>query len=79
NAGASSQHHDDRRGVTLREVRVGSPIIVPDNFGDTWSVAWADDGNLYTPANDALGFNIPAFLTQEQIKLFQSDYGAFLK
>jgi hypothetical protein len=61
----------------ILEVRVGSPIVVPNNYGDTWITTWADDGNLYTPADDALGFGIPPFLTKHRIKLFQSDYSAF--
>jgi hypothetical protein len=64
---------------SIHEIRVGSPIVLPDNFGDTWVTAWADDDNLYTPADDALGFGIPAFLNKQAIKLFQSDYAEFEK
>jgi hypothetical protein len=63
----------------IRGVRVGSPITVPDNFGDTWVSTWASDDNLYAPSNDTLGFEIPDFLTKEQIKLFQIDFAGFLK
>ena len=59
---------------TINAVRVGLPTTVPDNFGDTWNAAWADDDNLYTPSDDTLGFDIPDFLSdKEQLKLFQSD------
>ena len=41
----------------IRNVRVGNPITVNDNQGDTWVVAWADDGSAYTPSNDTFGFH----------------------
>lgn len=56
-----------------------SPIVVPNNFGDTWAMAWADDGNLYSPSDDTLGFGVPAFFTREQVQLFQSDFARFAK
>ncbi len=40
----------------VRSVRVGNPVGVLDNIGDTWVGAWADDGNLYSPSNDTFGF-----------------------
>jgi hypothetical protein len=43
--------------VSLKSVTVGTPVSVPDNLGDTWSMAWARDGDLYSPANDAPGFH----------------------
>lgn len=68
-----------KQGGAISGVRVGTPIIVPDNFGDTWVTAWADDDRLYTPCNDTLGFGIPKFLTEERIRLFQSDFKTFAK
>ena len=65
---------------TINAVRVGLPTTVPNNFGDTWNAAWADDDNLYTPSDDTLGFDIPDFLSnKEQLKLFQSDGASFFK
>jgi hypothetical protein len=53
-------------------IAVGEPVVVPGNFGDTWCAALADDGNLYAPANDTVGFDIPPMLaTREQVRLFQ--------
>jgi hypothetical protein len=68
-----------RTANQIQSVRVGSPIIVPDNFGDTWVTAWADDGHLYTPSNDTLCFGIPEFFTNDQVKLFQGDFPRFAK
>jgi hypothetical protein len=47
----------------IRAVRVGSPIAIPDNLGDTWIAAWADDDNLYTPSNDSVGFHLAAHIS----------------
>jgi hypothetical protein len=63
----------------VRDIHVGSPITIPDNFGDTWATALADDGNLYTPSDDTLCFGIPEFFTREQVKLFSTDFGRFVK
>jgi hypothetical protein len=41
----------------LRAVRVGVPVPVADNRGDTWVAAWANDDNLYSPSNDTGGFH----------------------
>lgn len=41
----------------IRKVRVGNPITVNDNQGDTWVVAWAVDGSAYSPSNDTFGFH----------------------
>ena len=41
----------------LGAVKVGTPIPLPDNQGDTWVAAWADDDNLYLPSNDTAGFH----------------------
>ena len=49
--------------IAIRSVSVGEPIVVPDNYGDTWALAWADDDNLYASADDTLGFGIPAELS----------------
>jgi hypothetical protein len=40
----------------IRSVRVGVPLPVPNNLGDTWVGAWARDGSLYSPSNDTFGF-----------------------
>lgn len=58
-------------------VKVGQPTTIPNNFGDTWAVAWADDDNLYSPSNDTLGFDIPDFLTEQRIRQFQTDFPNF--
>jgi hypothetical protein len=58
-------------------VRVGAPMRIPNNEGDTWAVAWADDDNLYSPVNDGLGFaNIGdalAIFSPQQVRLIESD------
>jgi len=66
-------------GRSIQKFRVGSPTTVPNNFGDTWVTAWADDDSLYSPSDDTLGFDIPEFFTEDQIKLFQSDFDGFAK
>jgi hypothetical protein len=38
-------------------LRVGKPIPLADNQGDTWVATWADDGNLYSPSDDTSGFH----------------------
>jgi hypothetical protein len=44
---------------TIQKITVGTPVSLPDNSGDTWSLAWARDGDLYTPSNDTGGFQVP--------------------
>ncbi|MFI5386580.1 MAG: hypothetical protein ACHQ50_10720 [Fimbriimonadales bacterium] len=41
----------------IKAIRVGNPISVLDNIGDTWVGAWGEDGELYAPSNDTFGFN----------------------
>jgi hypothetical protein len=41
----------------LRRVRVGNPVPLGDNQGDTWVAAWADDDTLYSPSDDTSGFH----------------------
>lgn len=41
----------------IKSVAVGEPVIVPKSDGDTWVLAWAKDGNLYSPSNDTKGFD----------------------
>src|ERR1035441_8767438 len=43
--------------LRLRAVKVGKAAPLPDNGGDTWVAAWADDDNLYSPSNDTGGFH----------------------
>ncbi len=38
-------------------VKVGAPMRLADNAGDTWVAAWAGDDNLYSPSNDTKGFH----------------------
>lgn len=55
--------------MTMPSITIGEPIVVPGNFGDTWSLAWADDGRLYSPSNDSFAFTIPPFLDERQVRL----------
>jgi hypothetical protein len=71
-------------GRAAGKVRVGTPRVIPDNYGDTWALAWGDDDSLYTPANDTTGFRLPERisrvlprLTDEQERLLGEDYLAF--
>jgi hypothetical protein len=41
----------------ISTVKVGTPVKLSDNQGDTWASAWADDGKLYSPSDDTSGFN----------------------
>jgi len=41
----------------IRAIRVGNPISILNNQGDTWVGAWGEDGSLYSPSNDTFGFN----------------------
>ena len=52
-----------------RILEIGQPVVIPGNFGDTWSIAWADDDHLYTPSNDSFAFTIPSFLDESQVRL----------
>ena len=45
------------RSRPLRAVEVGEAVPLPDNGGDTWVAAWADDDNLYSPSDDTGGFH----------------------
>ena len=38
-------------------IRLEKPVPIPDNSGDTWVAAWAEDDNLYSPSNDTRGFH----------------------
>jgi hypothetical protein len=42
----------------IKTIRVGNPISVLNNRGDTWVGAWADDGDIYSPSNDTSGFGV---------------------
>ena len=78
-AQAKSSIWRNTSSARLRTVRVGAAITVPDNFGDTFVTTLGDDGNLYTPSNDTLGFDIAPYLTEQQIKLKQSDFPKFIQ
>ena len=41
----------------IHAVKVGKAAPLPDNGGDTWVAAWADDDNLYSPSDDTGGFH----------------------
>src|SRR5690242_6312051 len=60
-------------------VHVGAPVTVPDNYGDTWITALADDGNLYTPSNDTFEFHALDSFNREQINQLLTDYNSFIK
>jgi hypothetical protein len=68
-------------GLSIRHVRVGKPTGLSNNRGDTWAVAWGDDGHLYVPSNDGPGFygsefhavDTKSVLTPEQRRQFESD------
>jgi hypothetical protein len=62
-----------RTGNAIGGIRVGEPIVVPGNYGDTWITTWADDGNLYAPVNDGFGFDIPRFFDQASAEEFSRD------
>jgi hypothetical protein len=47
----------DVPGPPISAVKVGMPVKLADNQGDTWAAAWADDGHLYSPSDDTTGFN----------------------
>lgn len=75
---------------SIHSVTVGTPVAVPDNWGDTWMPAWTSDGSIYSPSNDTTGFkakgsgNIafncifgdePNKLTGETVDYMAPDYG----
>ncbi len=41
----------------IHAVKVGKAAPLPDNGGDTWVAAWAEDDNLYSPSDDTGGFH----------------------
>lgn len=41
---------------SILSVRVGQPVPLPDNAGDTWVSAWAKNGAVYSPSDDTEGF-----------------------
>src|ERR1700694_1083325 len=47
---------DDGPSKPITGVKVGTPVKLDDNQGDTWIAAWAGDGNLYSPSDDTSGF-----------------------
>src|SRR5690242_3158512 len=63
----------------IRAIQVGRPAVVPNNLGDTWVMAWANDDNLYTPSNDSIGFGIPSWFDRERARIFDTDQARFWK
>ncbi len=64
----------------IQGIRVGSPMTIPHNLGDTWAAAWGDDDNLYSPSNDTTGFHgidLDTLLTPEQQKQRSRDPACF--
>ena len=57
NSNLHTERPVDGEGLPLRAIKVGTMIPVPDNAGDTWVAAWADDDNLYSPSDDTEGFH----------------------
>jgi len=47
----------DEQGKKITDLRLGKKKLYPNNLGDTWDPAWADDGRLYYPGNDGSGWN----------------------
>ena len=47
---------DDPGYAPIQHVEVGQPLGVSATQGDTWSFAWAGNGEIYSPANDGKGF-----------------------
>jgi hypothetical protein len=47
---------DDLPSQPIASVKVGTPVKLEDNQGDTWIAAWAGDDNLYSPSDDTSGF-----------------------
>lgn len=61
----------------IKSWKVGQPVVVPDNYGDTFAPTLADDGAVYTPSNDTTGFRKLEFFDRARSLLFQSDFEAF--
>lgn len=47
----------EKQSQKITDVRLGKKMLYPNNLGDTWDPAWADDGRLYSPGNDGSGWN----------------------
>ena len=47
---------NDLSSQPITGVKVGLPVKLEDNQGDTWIAAWAADDNLYSPSDDCSGF-----------------------
>jgi hypothetical protein len=47
---------DDPGHAPIQHVEVGQPLDVSATQGDTRSFAWAENGEIYSPANDGEGF-----------------------
>src|SRR6476661_2353279 len=47
---------DDSPSKPITGVKVGTPVKLDNNQGDTWITAWAGDDNLYSPSDDTSGF-----------------------
>ena len=56
NAMASPSLASGAMSKAITRVKVGTPVKLADNLGDTWIAAWAGDDNLYSPSDDTLGF-----------------------
>ncbi len=77
----------------ITDIRLGKKKRYPNNLGDTWDPAWAEDGNLYYPGNDGSGwekacasnlfFNCSAgadpFSLQSQTTNCMAEYGGWAK
>lgn len=61
----------------IRSWKVGEPVVLPDNYADTFAPTLADDGAVYTPSNDTTGFGNLDFFDRTRALLFQSDFEAF--
>lgn len=54
---ASPAPSEDTPAKPIAGVKVGTPVRLADNEGDTWVAAWAGDDNLYSPLDDGHGFH----------------------
>ncbi len=43
--------------LNLAGYTLGTPVLDPASYGDTWGPAWAADGRLYTASDDTTGFD----------------------
>jgi len=43
--------------LQIRAASLGEAILCPDSAGDTWTAAWADDGELYVSSDDTSAFH----------------------